>query len=808
MASFLDLFTAVDSDGVSASRYRLHYQGSQFQNQDSWIFGMATELIYVGFQLLIIPANALLGLVFSSGSWLGPLSRGYQQVMAPIFAVVPPWAIACFGMGIVALSLLMSRPTATTSKIFNSAALNRIGTALAMVVVVLVVTHDPFALMAKVLELANSFAVDLAAAVTGSSHNTTLSAGQALVDSSARTPTIALNYGREFSAECSTKWSEAMLAGEALSENSGCFVKGQNTAGADTIGTALVMLILPALPMLFFSVIAAWKYLLHLTMAVLNVLALGWIAAGSVHRRRGFDYISKTIARAGAHLVMVVITSMVAVALPTLCAGLAVDLLGLVSTPQAQAFALMVSLGIGFAISTWAIIRITSNSGLLARALHADAAATLEHTLGIHAKPPQKLALAAHKFNPLATPKDDAAGKASGKTSELSADPVAATSSREVEGATPNRSIGVNAVNNQASGADEEATRQLMAPAVSVAEAAAEPAAAPVELTSHLDPTQLAANRTWQQSADDSGQSVADTSGYYFDLARIGVHSGSVGAAGVPVAPVAPGVAGISSGDNSGSALDLGASRLAQLVAPGGVSANGSRTGGLREESALAPQTRRPPDDSGDVPAAAPVDGNVYGDPALDSAARRVGATFTAGGTPPAGRRLMPWIRGFTKSAPAKRAAFTPPEVQYAPPLTVAAASAPTDTESTVDELTGSGGEGDSSKDQQWWNRLSRLRRRRTAKDVTSPQSEAELPLSGIAAGVNKHPGSYCAASADFLATDALQVQMDEIVAALAATGKRVSFVLSPADLRVGVQLSSDPKERVKSRGVNGFGDP
>lgn len=794
MASFLDLFPATDSDGVSASRYRLHFLGSQFQSQDSWIFGMATELIYVGYQLLIIPANALLGLVLSSGSWLAPLSRGYQQLMAPLFAVAPPWAIACFGMGIVALSLLMSRPVATTSKMFDSTTLNRIGIALAMVVVVLIVTHDPFAMVAKVLELANGFSVGLAAAVTGSAHDTALSAGQALVNSSIRTPTIALNYGREFSPDCSAQWSEAMLAGQALSDNSGCFIKGQNEAGADTVGTALVMLILPALPMLIFSIVAAWKYLLHLTMAVLSVLALGWIAAGNVHRRRGFDRLSTAIAHAGAHLVMAVVTSMVAVALPTLCAGLAVDLLGLVSAPQAQAFALMVSLGIGFTISTWVIYRVTSNQGALVRLLRADASATLEHTLGVHAKPPQKLKLAAHKFNPMA-----ASGAASGsgaaevgKASPLAADPVAATSSPEVDAATPARSKGATAVDHRSSDADEEAVRQLTVPAVSVADAAADPAPSTVEFTGTPDPAAGPANRTWQQSTSSSVQNQADTFGYFYDLTSTGDRAGA-GSLGSD-SSAAP------AGD---PALQLAAGQQGQLVAAGGVPGDNSADGS-REVSALATPARVAPDNSSGVPASAPVAGNVYADPALDSAARRVGATFTAGGKTPVGRRLMPWIRGFTRSAPAKPAPFAPQEVQYAPPLTVAGKRAPGESSAAAEGV----GEAGSANDQQWWNQLARVRRFGRAKAVTSSVTEPDLPVSGIASGINKHPGSFCAPPADFLAADALEAEMDEIATASAAAGKRVSFALSPADRRMGVRLSSDPEERVVRRGVDGFGDP
>ncbi|MFA5707528.1 hypothetical protein [Mycolicibacterium sp.] len=785
MASFLDLFSATDSDGASAAKYKLHYLGNHFVNQDSWVFGMAVQLIFTAFKMMAVPANALLGLVLSSGSWLDPLAEGYQQLLEPLFRIFPPWLIACLGLGIVAVSMLMSRPSSTASGLLNSDTLNRVGTALAMVIAVMVLTYNPFALVSKVLELANGFSVGLAAAVTGSAHNTTTSAGQALVDASIRTPAIALNYGREFTADCKSQWSQAMLSGQSLSENSGCFVEGQNLAGPDTVGTALFMLLLPALPMLAFSIIAAWKYVLHLSMAVICTLATGWVAAINVHRRRGFDRLSQSIALAGAHLLMAVVVSMVSVALPALCAGLATELLGLVSDAQAQAFALMLALGIGFAVSTWVLFRVTGNTSALVRVLHADANSTMEKVLGVTPKPVKLGDLGVAKFNPFTAPAPTPdAPPARNKPSPLADDPVATTRSATAIAEAADRPKGTEIVNNQITASDAAAVTQLTAAAVTVAEASGNTATAQLVVAQPAEAESAPAHRSWQLELDGSSAVPGRDVFGYFAIDTAARPNTVAGEAVDTHAPVSATPAGPpASGPDPTSAAPADVSPLAQP-----------------DRSVL-----RTHDDA----AAPPVPGNVYADPALDSAARAVGATFTASVRGPVGRRLLPWMRGFTgEHPPNEPVPFAVPEVAQGRPLTLATATvntAPAPGASAPDAGAGSV----AVNDQQRWNRLSqRLRQIGGTRPVTSPEPAMEQPASGIGPGTNTHPGSFCAPLPDFLAGEALEAEMDEISTAMAAAGRPVRVALSPEDRRVGVRLSSDPDERVVTLANTGFGDP
>lgn len=815
MASFLNLFTITDTDGASAARYRLHFLGSPYTHQDSWAFGMLADGSFAVYKVLAVPANALLGLVLSSESWLSPLSQAYQRFTAPLYAVFPPWSLACLGLAIVGVAVLMSRPASTKGDLFSSEALNRLGTALAMVVLVMILTHDPFALINQVLELANGFSVGLAARVTHSASDTTLTTGQALVDQSIRTPAIALNYGREFSADCKELWSQAMSSGQPLSPDSGCFVAGQDKAEPDTVITSCVMWFLPALPMLAFSVIAAWKYVLHLSMSVLCVVATAWVAAGKVHHRRGFDAVSRTVAYAAAHLVLALITSMVAVALPATCSGLAMQILGLVDNPEERAFALMLSLGVGFAASTYVIARVTSSKGALVRVLHADASMTLEATLGMK---PRKLSykdFGIYRFNPFSSSPDvefATGGKArAGSPSKLAADPSEVTSAPSTIAAGGARlSKGAGSVNDASSTANPNAVKQLSEAAASVSAQANEPAPPAVAVTSTVDATNPPANRMWQWEPDPSAPSTgADAYGYFVAPVAVsapaheaGVSAGKSDSAGSR----ANGDASTSTGPRDRAAADRSSAVSASatvgpLSGPSNLSATMAGTSPLAAARALV-------SDSTSTQLITPVSGNVYADPVLDTVARAAGATFVAVGPPPVTRTpVHSPLRSFTGTDPATPTPLAVPEVQHGPVLHITEGA---DIHSGPDHS--GGGEvltGEVINDQQRWNRRGwRTQRRLEPEAVTSSPVPDSAPPSGIWPGANRHPGSFCAPMSDFLAAEELKTQIEEFAIALAASGRRMAIELDPSDRRIAVRLSSDPDQRVVPVIGTGFGDP
>lgn len=811
MASFIDLFPAIDPEGVSAAKYRLHFLGSPYLHQDSWVFGMAAELTFTVYKCLVTPANALLGVVFSSGAWLQPLSEVYGRIVGPLYEEFPPWVIACVGLAIVAANLLNSRVKSTEGGLFTSEALTRLGVALGMMALVAVLASNPFAVIQRVLELDSGLASDFAAKVTRSGNGGVIETGQALVDQSIRTPAIALNYGREFSGECKQLWSEAMAAGQELSVDTGCFVKDGNQAGPDTVVTGFVMWFLPALPMLAFSAIAAWKYIVHISMSVLAASSVAWVASSKVHHRRGFERVSESFARAGAHIVMFVIIAAVTVALPATCSGIAMQVIRPFTDPDAQSYLMMVTLGVGFLGSTWVIWKVSSNHGALVRVLQADAKLTLEHTLGIRIKPNQTLKLrnmGFWKFNPFA----------GGSYGEDVTDEVASP------GRTFNVKKGMGDVAAPHLMEDPDAVRQLSASAMSAAEARAAGAA---ESSSHAEALAAAAsvapdgmaarvehhyNSMWQMARNFTAASTnnvvsfGDVYGYYTDNSStassttnshadthidgevIGViydddvARGEIGWRQLPSPSYG-------AGDDPPTAAELTAAPP-EPVAPAGGAA-------VRPHSVPDSPVRDEP--------LSPVAGNVYADTSLNRLAEAARATFEVAPAPTNTVVVESPLPGFDGQQGAVTSG--PFAVMPAPAVRRLEIDAGTvmgaDTVEQHPELV---------NDQQRWNRGG-WRSRPVADETAaggaeSPAEVFDQPVSGIHPGVNMHPAGFLAPMRDFIAADDLRAQLDEVRLVLAAAGESAVVVPPGGDARLGLRLSSDPDERVVRACDAEFGDP
>lgn len=787
LMNFMDLFKVVDSDGTSASRYRLRFLGSMLQNQESWMWGQATEFAYLLFQLMILPANALLGAVLDSGRWLDPLSGFYQRIASPIYAVAPPWAIAALGLGWVAVSTLRAKPR-FAGEGFGSDSMQRIGSALALAATVLVLTANPFALLSKVLELANGFAVGLASALTGNG-STTMTAGTSLVDASIRTPTIALNYGGQFSAACQSHWSESMLTGSELDSTSGCFAAGANSATPASFGTALLMLLFPALPMLVFAVIAAWRYLVHLTASAVCLLATGWIAAIAIFKRRGFEKLAAAFAHAAAHLVMAMVTSMLAVAMPVACAGLANQLLGIVTNSTAQVFVLMVSLGAGFAVSALAIIRATSKHGALVRILQADANTNLTKYLGVKLKKDEAAAAKGRAGDRTAPGKGAVAGR---KRSALAEDPKAATAA-----STP---AGADRAQAGASTSDTAVT-ELMAAASSVAESAGTSSAAAPSATA----TASAGATAGEFTVADGATGPAGRSGRVVVVGTPGAttthtHT-SAAAAGSPKALEAgPSASGAPeptpdpTGPTGGPGSDL--APLPDLGQPAFTSGGATVAGQDRTVLADPRQFAAPRETEGRPP----VSGLRGADPGLEELARASGTTFIVMPPHRALRRFSSLLRRFNREPVQEPPPGAIPEVAHAAPLELI----PVDALNGINAAAVPDQETDAVNAQQRWNQLRRIRGAFQRGAIASTPE----PTADASPGLKPHPYSYLAPMPDFLSGDALLAEMEEFAAVAGAAGMAVDFRISPDDRRIGLDFTSDPDERVRPSNPAGFGDP
>ena len=752
MASFLDLADVTDSDGVNAANYRLEFSGHGLLNQDAWIWGMIAKGLYLIFQWLTIAANTLLRLVFDSDTWLSAIGDLYQKIFAPLYAVFPPWAIAAVGIGVVGFSAVSKN---IKEKDFGTSTAKRVASALAMTAVTIVLAYNPAAMLAKLLEVANAFSAAVATAVTGGDPNAVLTLGQPMVDATLRSPTIALNYGRDMSAKCQSLWSEAMRAGTQLQLDTGCFTRGDDVAGPGHIATAVGVLLL-AVPMLAFSGIAIWHYMKHMLLAALFLAGSAWAAALGVFQRRGFDTVSKVFAAALAHLVVAVVVSMMTVGLPAAFSGLGMNIFGALGDSDTRVFGQILGLAVGFAVSAWAIKRVADKHGLLVTALGADVTDNLTFLIGHEAG---KVGFSNTRKTNVFSRGGDKAGKSKGALAE---DPKESTKTGR------RRASGTKLVDDpdDTSPDDSTAAEQL---ASTVADSTASGAGTPVladataGVVAFVVPAAAPANPV--VVPDDRFGEVKPAPELEPDpvLAPNAAAAGYSSSLGPPY-----GEQGGSPADTGATPDDTVSAAVAQGEAGGGFLADGAQL--ARAAGSTSPEVSGPTEGG-----LTPVAGNLFADPDLDVAARRAGVSFGAGSPPAPTRKAPGFLRRYMPGRWFEADADGVAEVQYGDTLDTAGRSP------LRDRLSGG---------------ANRLRRSTTPEGSFSA---IETPESSM----QDHPHGFIAPQRDELASHQLMADLQRARDVTGATGLDLSVQTDPHDERLQLRLVADPEVRIAPPGMN-----
>lgn len=383
MANFLIApFAAVDTDGVKVTAYRLHWSNS-FLGVN--MPGFLTDLAFAIYVLIASPAVWLLGLLFDPDWWLGPLAKLYDELTAPLYAVVPPMLFAAAMMSLMLAGLLFVKSETDT---FGSLAINRIAAGFGMMILIGVIAANPMRLLIKVM----TFSSDLIRSVLSKGPNAA-SMKSVLVDSAIRTPAQMTNYGQALSDACSTEWSMAQANGRAL-EAGQCYAAGSDAADASTVIGTTGMVFVVGLPLLLFAGLTAWKFFLHMTLCALTLLTAPWQIGAAIPKRRGFVIVSGIVARFLAHLIVAVMIAWLAALLPTLTSELTVSI---ASRGEAEAGAALVLQALGFAVSWLLILKLANNHSFVVRMLRADPSQTLEATIG--AKPAAALTKGGHAIS-------------------------------------------------------------------------------------------------------------------------------------------------------------------------------------------------------------------------------------------------------------------------------------------------------------------------------------------------------------------------------------------------------------------------
>lgn len=352
-----------DSAGRRISTYALKFDEG-FLDWRGQILSMAAEGIWTFFMLVSTLTTTLLGWV-SDPKWLDSLSEGYHNLTKTAFGVINPLYVAVGAFVILMVYVMVDTAKSTSMKLTKSE-VNRITAGIVIMLIVAVMVANPFALLNEALSLAGS----LVEVITGDTQTKVLST---TVDAMIRQPTLIINYGGAVSEACATQWSRT----GSLSSGSGCFSSGGDVPTFSSILLAMLALFV-AFTSMVFTIVSIWKFTLHLTVAVVGVISLPWVAAMTIAKRRQFDGMGTVMATVGGHLLMAVITQLLTVLGPTLMAKF---LSGWGQTDWA--IVQMFLLALSWIALTALMLFVTKKNGALVRALKADASKTLNRYLGV-----------------------------------------------------------------------------------------------------------------------------------------------------------------------------------------------------------------------------------------------------------------------------------------------------------------------------------------------------------------------------------------------------------------------------------------
>ena len=360
----------VDSAGKKVGDYALHWGRGSTSPFNAWnlAWQLGTELCYV-FYLFFATLSVKIMEFVSDPKWLDGLVKGYQNITERMFSVVNPILLAAFTFTVLMVYVLLDK-VRTSSMGMERRDVERVGAGLVLLCTVVVLALNPFGLMRFALSLGGS----ATSALTGTDGN--VSTSPSLVDAVLRTPTLAINYagGRahENSPGCTDDdWSRLAngFTGTHCIEPKADYGTSIHFFLA---GTALGM----AFTLLIFALCVLYKFVKHLSFAVIGLVLLPWVAAASMLKRRSFDLLTRTFAVAAGNLIMAVVVQVFAISGPLFAALLLDSFLAGSGTSVVLS---MIGLMLVYMGVTLVLLYVTRKSSALVRALRADAS-TAMHT--------------------------------------------------------------------------------------------------------------------------------------------------------------------------------------------------------------------------------------------------------------------------------------------------------------------------------------------------------------------------------------------------------------------------------------------
>ncbi len=347
-----------DSSGRRVADYTLDFTYGTFEWAKE-LLGMFATFLWTWFMFAGVVAATIMSWV-SEPSWLDGLTEGYENITRSLFEVINPVYIAVMTFVILMVIIMLGKAKSTSTKL-STEDINRITAGIGIMLAVCILVANPFALLRAALSVA-AVAVDV---VSGGDAPSAIS-----VDALIRQPTLLIIYGQGVPENCAAIWSRG--GNDAAQTCAG----STPTPSESTIILAALSLMLSAAA-LTFALVALWKFIIHLSVSIIAVIVIPWIAASTITKRRQFDGFARHGVTVGSHMLMAVIVQIIAIAGPALMGRL----LGNWGT-SGFAVLQMLLLLVSWVFLTGFLFFVTRRNGALSRTLKTDAHATLTSILG------------------------------------------------------------------------------------------------------------------------------------------------------------------------------------------------------------------------------------------------------------------------------------------------------------------------------------------------------------------------------------------------------------------------------------------
>lgn len=325
---------------------------------------MATDGVYMAYLACAVWGVKILSFI-ANPTWLDGMVDIYENITERMFSYVNPILLGTLGFTILMVYVLFDK-VKTSSMGMERRDVERVSAGLVMLCIVVFLALNPFYLMRFALSLVNTSINSF----TGGSSGSQGGVSTTLVDALIRTPTMAINFagGQRAGSRCSeNNWSQDA---EAFSRN--CLMPEADHGTIVHLTVALFACVM-AMTVFLFALVALYKFIKHLSFAIVGIVLLPWVAAVSMVKRRSFDLLGRTFAVAAGNLIMAVVVQVFAVLIPKFAQ---LFLKGF-SNGTSNAVFSMVMATLGWFVSMLFLLYVTRKHSALVRMLRADATTAL-----------------------------------------------------------------------------------------------------------------------------------------------------------------------------------------------------------------------------------------------------------------------------------------------------------------------------------------------------------------------------------------------------------------------------------------------